>query len=299
LYPAPESRRSAERGPRCPAFKSKDSVLQRPNDEPAGFSTVCPGQHAFADGYSVVWWDPGALALGAKPPFGVRREDLIVKDVAPGVVADGRSRYDRWQLARIDARTAGALPSMAVATVREWTADQSHALPAGASAIAVISADVEGRSHAGTDRAGGAAFGVLVHAVLAQTPFDAPRDVLDTIARVEARILGLDETEAVAAAETVARVLQHDVLGRARAAAARGACRREAPVTCTLADGTLVEGVVDLAFEEGGGWIVVDYKTDREIAVAGEERYRRQLALYAAAVAQATGSQAAGILLRV
>ena len=112
-------------------------------------------------------------------------------------------------------------------------------------------------------------------------------------------MLGLGETDAVAAAEKVARVLQHDVLRRARAAAARGGCRRETPVTCTLADGTLVEGVVDLAFEERGGWIVVDYKTDREIAVAGEERYRRQLALYAAAVAQATGSQAAGILLRV
>jgi ATP-dependent helicase/nuclease subunit A len=66
-----------------------------------------------------------------------------------------------------------------------------------------------------------------------------------------------------------------------------------------LPDGTLVEGVVDLAFEERGGWIVVDYKTDREIAAAGEERYRRQLALYASAIAQATGSRAAGILLRV
>ena len=299
LYPAPESRRSAERGPKCPAFKSKDSVLQRPNDEPAGFSTVCPGQHAFADGYSVVWWDPGALALGAKPPFGVRREDLIVKDVAPGVVADGRSRYDRWRLARIDARAAGALPSMAVATVREWTAEQAHTLPASAAAIAVTTADVEGREHTGADRAGGAAFGVLVHAILAQTPFDAARDVLDAIARVEARVLGLGETDAIAAAEKVDKVLQHDVLGRARAAATRGACRRETPVTCTLADGTLVEGVVDLAFEEPGGWIVVDYKTDREIAVAGEERYRRQLALYASAVAQATGSRAAGILLRV
>jgi len=42
----------------------------------------------------------------------------------------------------------------------------------------------------------------------------------------------------------------------------------------------------------------VDYKTDREIAAAGEERYRRQVALYASAIAQATGSRAAGILLR-
>src|SRR5207302_1503191 len=42
LYPAAALRRSPTRGSKCPAFKSKDSVVQRPNDEPAGASTVCP-----------------------------------------------------------------------------------------------------------------------------------------------------------------------------------------------------------------------------------------------------------------
>ncbi len=110
--------------PKCPAFKSKDSVLQRPNDEPAGNGTVCPGLHAFdGPGYSVVWWDPGAgggLKLDEKPTFGVRREDLIVKDVPRNVVADGRSRYDRWRLARDDARAAGAVPSLTVEPARDW-----------------------------------------------------------------------------------------------------------------------------------------------------------------------------------
>src|SRR5207344_146133 len=95
----------------------------RPNDEPARPSTVCPGQHVFQQaGYSVVWWDPSALALGAKSLFGVRREELIVKDVPKNVVADGRSRYDRWRLARADAHAAGAHPSVVVETVREWSA---------------------------------------------------------------------------------------------------------------------------------------------------------------------------------
>jgi ATP-dependent exoDNAse (exonuclease V) beta subunit len=67
----------------------------------------------------------------------------------------------------------------------------------------------------------------------------------------------------------------------------------------SLADGTLVEGVVDLAFEDDSGWTIVDYKTDRELAAAGEERYRRQVALYAAAVSQATGKPATGVLVRV
>ena len=56
----------------------------------------------------------------------------------------------------------------------------------------------------------------------------------------------------------------------------------------------LVEGIVDLAFEEHGAWTVVDYKTDRELAAAGEDRYRRQVALYASAIAQATGAPCGG-----
>jgi hypothetical protein len=116
-------------------------VLQRPNDEPFGNSTVCPGQHRFAgpgaptagdageaastsagDGYAVVWWEPGpggGLELDKKPTFGVRREDLIVKDVPKNVIADGRGRYDRWHLARDDARAAGVAPSMKIETVRD------------------------------------------------------------------------------------------------------------------------------------------------------------------------------------
>jgi len=86
---------------------------------------------------------------------------------------------------------------------------------------------------------------------------------------------------------------------RARTAEARGACRRETAVTYTLPDATLVEGVVDLAFEEQGVWTVVDYKTDRELAAKGEDRYRRQVALYASAIAQATGRPASAVLIRL
>jgi ATP-dependent helicase/nuclease subunit A len=60
-----------------------------------------------------------------------------------------------------------------------------------------------------------------------------------------------------------------------------------------------VEGIVDLAFEENGSWIVVDYKTDREIAATGEDGYRRQVALYASAIAKATGQPSSGFVVRV
>ena len=70
-------------------------------------------------------------------------------------------------------------------------------------------------------------------------------------------------------------------------------------MTCVLPGGLLVEGIVDLAFEEGGSWIVVDYKTDREIDATGEDGYRRQVGLYASAISRATGKPASGIVVRV
>jgi len=306
LYPPVASRREAARGPACPAFKSKDSVLQRPDDEPAGSGTVCPGQHTFEagpgapkpgeGGYSVVWWDPSALKLDEKPTFGVRREDLIVKDVPKHVIADGRTRYDRWHLARDEARESGAVPSLVVEPASAWAANQNSEFGIQGSEFVQVIGAVRGGDEA---RAGGIGFGLLVHGLLAQAPFDASRATLDDLAAIDARVLGLSDDEAAAAAAVVERLLTHDVLVRARAADARGACRRETPVTHTLPDGTVIEGVVDLAFEEAGTWTVVDYKTDRELAASGEDRYRRQVALYASAIAQATGRPAQGVLIRV
>jgi ATP-dependent helicase/nuclease subunit A len=309
LYPPLDRRRDAAPALMCPAFRSKDTVLERPNDETAGPGTVCPGLHMFAsDGdapapYSVVWWDPhegSGLVLGEKPAFGVRGSELIVKDVPRQTVADGRSAYDRWRLARADAKARGAVPSIVLETARAWTADEQRSVAVAADAGRVRVVDLS-EAETRPDRPGGAAFGALVHAVLAQVDLTSgdPDPSVSDIAGVEARVLGLSEADAIAAGETVARVLQHELFARARDAARRGACRRETPVTLTLADGTLVEGVADLAFEEGGTWTVVDYKTDREIAASGEERYRRQVALYASAIAQATGAAALGVLVRV
>ena len=109
----------------------------------------------------------------------------------------------------------------------------------------------------------------------------------------------LYKADATAAAATVEKVLGHALLARARAAAEKGRCRRETPITLKLDDGRLVEGVVDLAFEEDGAWTIVDYKTDREIRAAGEARYRRQVSLYAAAIGQATNAPATGVLVRL
>ena len=62
-----------------------------------------------------------------------------------------------------------------------------------------------------------------------------------------------------------------------------------------LADGTLLEGVVDLAFRDVDGWTVVDFKTDRSDRL----QYGAQIRLYCAAVEAATGLRARGVLLAV
>src|SRR5262249_36456529 len=176
IYPPIGARRVAARGPKCPAFKSKDSVLQRPNDETASATTVSPGLHQFAaDGYSVVWWartPAGGLVLDEKPTFGVRREDLIVKDVPKNVVADGRGRYDRWQLARHDARAQGAAPSLRIHTAHEWVPDdeQLAALNEQLTAIEIIRPD----RLSGGGRPGRPWFGGRGHAPPARPPARRP-----------------------------------------------------------------------------------------------------------------------------
>ncbi|HEX6463532.1 MAG TPA: UvrD-helicase domain-containing protein, partial [Vicinamibacterales bacterium] len=59
VYPAERRTPRAARG--VPLFKSKDTVLNRPNGDPATSLTVAPGTYAFDHGYSVSWWDPRAL----------------------------------------------------------------------------------------------------------------------------------------------------------------------------------------------------------------------------------------------
>ena len=63
-------------------------------------------------------------------------------------------------------------------------------------------------------------------------------------------------------------------------------------------DGTLVEGVVDLAFRDDDTWVVVDFKTDGAHDGALHV-YRRQVQLYAQMVARATGEPARAVLMRI
>jgi ATP-dependent exoDNAse (exonuclease V) beta subunit len=97
---------------------------------------------------------------------------------------------------------------------------------------------------------------------------------------------------------TVADALSYPLIRRAAALSPKK-LRREVPIMLRLDDGTLAEGIVDLAFLEEGsaftGWTVVDFKTDLEFE-SGRIEYSAQVALYVEAIEKATNSTARGIL---
>src|SRR5581483_3345622 len=175
IYPPMDARRRQIQAPGCVEFKSKDSVLVRPGGS-AGTSTVSPGLHVrSADPpgsgeFAVVWWDPRALKLGAEAPLGIRRPELIVKDVAPDIVEAGLAAYNSWRERRRQILASGAQSALAVQTVTE--------LAKGAA-----------------ERPSGRRFGALMHAVLATLPLDGAGGVIRRIAAMHGRILGAPEEE--------------------------------------------------------------------------------------------------------
>jgi ATP-dependent helicase/nuclease subunit A len=131
--------------------------------------------------------------------------------------------------------------------------------------------------------------------VLATVPLDADEEAIARTAATHARVINAPAAEIAAAAQVVREVLRHEIMQRARRSPR---LRRETPVSWVQPDGMLIEGVLDLAFDEGDRTVVVDFKTDHELS-AGDARYRAQLQQYVAAVGRATGRQAHGILFRI
>ena len=297
VYPPESARRSPSPAPGVPLFTSKDTVLFRPDGDPATPRTVAPGTFAF-EKHSVTWWDPRALRLGATSSFGLKRDDLIVKDGDMFAVEDRLADYERWREARAGVVAAAARPTIKFQTATAWAADAAssgldQALLDRPAPDAIEIVQLSGA----TDRPRGAAFGTLVHAVLATVALDASEAVIARTAHTQARIINASASaaDAHAAAVVAAAVLRHDLLARARASTR---VMRETPVSWVNDDGTLIEGVLDLAFDEGDTTIVVDFKTDHELS-AGETRYRAQLQQYVQAVARATGRRATAVLFRV
>ena len=98
--------------------------------------------------------------------------------------------------------------------------------------------------------------------------------------------------EATAAADIVLNVLTHPLILSALQATK---LLREEPLVLRIEGGTILEGKVDLAYRDGAGWTLVDYKVGR----TDRREYERQMRWYAMALNASDGLTVRCVLLDI
>jgi ATP-dependent helicase/nuclease subunit A len=142
----------------------------------------------------------------------------------------------------------------------------------------------------------GTEWGTVIHILLQAVLQEASAD-LTSLAQTALAEVGLSADLADEALQTVRSQMDSDLWRRAMDSTQR---LSEVPFQVLLpadvAEGrptpAVLRGVIDLAFWEDDGWVVVDHKTDAAAAidlVKLTDHYRPQVQLYAAAWQQATG----------
>ncbi len=316
IYPASKDWRAPlePAPPGCPVF-GDDSVVERPPKAPPKSRAVAPGLHRAQDGeHHVVWWDPARLRLDARETMGLRQHRLLTADKGERAASQGAHEYEQWKTRHGATLVAGAAETFKVITATELAARmvERGERPGWLGDPDQIAIERVARAAA---RPHGVRFGTLVHAILSRVALDADAAAIAEAAQFFARMLGADDAEMTAACETVTAALAAPLM---KAAAAAGPeLRRECALVLKLqqdaatesgtlegvtAEGVTVEGVVDLAFPErtagDARWVVVDFKTDADIAGRLDE-YRVQLLLYLRAISLSTGAPARGVLMCV
>lgn len=268
IYPGNDRYRHAMRAEGCPQFGAA-SVLDRPffaHDEPS----VQPGLHLPQQGsHEVVWWDPRILKLAPPANLGLRQEEILTADTdqeeSPSLVA-----YLEWKARREQVSASGREKEFDV-----FTATDAAQIPGDFSFTIKFEAVPKKPG-----RPAGSRFGTLVHTILRDVSLD--QKGLGQLAKVHGRVLGATDAEIEHATETAAAALQHPLLERARRSKL---CRRELPILLKLEENRVLEGIIDLAFEEEACWHIVDFKTDAEIGPS-RKRYENQLRWYCLALAR-------------
>ncbi len=126
--------------------------------------------------------------------------------------------------------------------------------------------------------------GVLTHKLL-EKGWDWGAAQMEKAALAWAPREGLDPKQALEAAQLATRALKHPLLQRARQSPT---LFKELPLTQKQENGIFIKATMDLVFFEPEGWVIVDYKTDRDPGVQ-REAYGKQIDLYARLLKKATG----------
>jgi ATP-dependent exoDNAse (exonuclease V) beta subunit len=282
VYPPRDRYRESRRAPACCPTFGDASVLKRPDDyigHPE-FS-VKPGLHrAQAGGHDVVWWDPATLKLEVGANFGLRQEDIL----AGAGPDDGLAKYREWQQAREQAIEQGERMEFDI-----LTPSQAASLPPAACPVTTEELPVP------PARPAGPRFGTLLHLVLRDLDLARAAAEADALAGMHGRVLGATAEEIPAAAEAARTAIAHPLITRARNATR---LHRELPIMLRLNGNQILEGIIDLAFQEQDTWTVVDFKSTSDLKSHRAE-YERQLQWYGAALAKITGEPVRGCVLGV
>jgi ATP-dependent helicase/nuclease subunit A len=226
--------------------------------------------------------DTHALPLPVAPADPPERERLEVtsEEIMAAARAAEAARFEAaaptFAFESVTRAAKGKEPGPTVAGAEEPTAEPPHEpVP-------------DGQPGAGP---GGYEWGSAVHGVLDAAEKGATGERLRAVGR--SLLLELDRpvrqgepTELDALIDTVERVRSH---GLWRRALASGQVLSEVPFAIERGGGeppVYLEGVIDLAFREADGWVVVDYKTDKgddPDFQLRREAYREQLRIYSSA----------------
>jgi len=142
--------------------------------------------------------------------------------------------------------------------------------------------------HAARADCDGMRWGSVIHLLL-QAAMRAPTGDLNAVAISALRAAELDAALADEAVAAVRGVMKSALWRRAQAARQR---LTEVPLSVCLPSekDMVVRGVIDLAFAEDDGWVLVDYKTDQaEAPESLLEKHRAQLETYEACWRASTG----------
>jgi ATP-dependent helicase/nuclease subunit A len=260
VYPRRDAWRSARTADWC-SFSGEDTVLDW-NDTVANLFCVKPGLHTPQSGsHEVLWFDPSQLELEKETRAGISNKDILQGDPGPGL-----ARYDEWKARRFNILENGTRPTFQVIVATDRGSGEGTKVQ-----IETVSMTIDG------NRARGRRFGSLVHSIMRDADFDSNRAMLEQLARTHAVRLDTSEEEIGSAVQIVTAMLQHPVVS---AAAGSAKARREYPFVYKDEEGKIVEGSIDLLYQQGDEWIIVDFKT----GPAGRNEYRRQVEVYARAM---------------
>lgn len=195
-------------------------------------------------------------------------------------------------------KSKGKISEPSLAEYKSWKQKRSECLTTGRQSGKILPATslVKGENGDGSVHGLGPAFGSFVHEILRAIDLHRPRDI-ETVAQALGKRDGFDEPTIERGIDLVRWGLTSEVLTRA---ARSSSIWKEVPFVYRHRD-DLVEGFIDLAFEENAEIVVVDFKTDRvERGKKLEERVRRytpQAVIYAMALERITHKKVKDVVL--